>query len=158
MQGLGFRGGLVFKAHKLLYHSTLGLRVIKKKVDTTKWRVPRPAAIRCRANSAHIRQSRPDSVRGFQVNVFDRIRVGWLTGISFWEGCRESRRCSRDTYPESHITKYTSIRRLKRFEVFPLGSEAVGLRWGTPTGDAEMCSGSEEGSYLRLIDFCITQL
>jgi len=23
---------------------------------------------------------------------------------------------------------------------------------------AEMCSGSEEGSYLRLIDFCITQL
>jgi len=28
---LGFRGGLVFKAHILLYHSTLGLRVIKKK-------------------------------------------------------------------------------------------------------------------------------
>ena len=27
-----FRGGLVFKAHKLLYHSTLGLRVIKKKI------------------------------------------------------------------------------------------------------------------------------
>jgi len=25
-----FRGGLVFKAHILLYHSTLGLRVIKK--------------------------------------------------------------------------------------------------------------------------------
>ena len=28
-----------------------------------------------------------------------------------WEGCRESRRCSRDTYPESYVTKYTSIRR-----------------------------------------------
>ena len=28
-----------------------------------------------------------------------------------WEGCRESRRCSRDIYPESYITKYTSIRR-----------------------------------------------
>jgi len=27
-----------------------------------------------------------------------------------WEGCRESRRCSRDTYSESYITKYTSIR------------------------------------------------
>jgi len=27
-----------------------------------------------------------------------------------WEGCRESRRYSRDTYPESYITKYTSIR------------------------------------------------
>ena len=26
-----FRGGLVFKAHRLLHHSTLGLRVIKKK-------------------------------------------------------------------------------------------------------------------------------
>jgi len=26
-----FRGGLVFKDHRLLYHSTLGLRVIKKK-------------------------------------------------------------------------------------------------------------------------------
>jgi len=25
---------------------------------------------------------------------------------------RESRRCSRDTYPEAYITKYTSIRRL----------------------------------------------
>jgi len=28
---LMFRGGLVFEAHRLLYHSTLGLRVIKKK-------------------------------------------------------------------------------------------------------------------------------
>ena len=26
-----FRSGLIFKAHRLLYHSTLGLRVIKKK-------------------------------------------------------------------------------------------------------------------------------
>ena len=26
-----FPGGLVFKAHRLLYHSTLGVRVIKKK-------------------------------------------------------------------------------------------------------------------------------
>jgi hypothetical protein len=26
-----FRGGLAFKAHRFLYHSTLGLRVIKKK-------------------------------------------------------------------------------------------------------------------------------
>ena len=28
-----FRGGLVFMAHRLLYHPTLGLRVIKKKKD-----------------------------------------------------------------------------------------------------------------------------
>jgi hypothetical protein len=32
-------------------------------------------------------------------------------GLVLWEGCRESRRCSRDTYPESYIIKYTSIRR-----------------------------------------------
>ena len=33
----------------------------------------------------------------------DSIRVG---------GYHESRRCSRDTYPESCITQFTSIRRL----------------------------------------------
>jgi len=31
--------------------------------------------------------------------------------IDSWEGYRESRRCSRDTYPESYITKYTCTRR-----------------------------------------------
>jgi len=30
-----FRGGLVCKAHRLLYHSTLGLRVIKKKGEVS---------------------------------------------------------------------------------------------------------------------------
>ena len=30
-EDLRFRGGLVFKAHRLLYHSTLGSRVMKKK-------------------------------------------------------------------------------------------------------------------------------
>jgi len=35
---LRFRGGLVFKAHRRLYHSTLGLRVIKKKKN--KYRPP----------------------------------------------------------------------------------------------------------------------
>ena len=29
-----FRDGLVFKAHRLLYHSTLGLKIIKKKKMT----------------------------------------------------------------------------------------------------------------------------
>ena len=28
---------------------------------------------------------------------------------SLWEGFRESRRCSRDTYPESYITEYVLI-------------------------------------------------
>ena len=31
-----------------------------------------------------------------------------------WEGCRESRRCSRHTYPESYITEYTSIPRQQK--------------------------------------------
>ena len=31
-----FRGGLVFKAHRLLCHSTLGLRVIKNKEEDVK--------------------------------------------------------------------------------------------------------------------------
>jgi len=30
-----FRGGLIFKAHRLVYHSTLGWRVIKKKKEYT---------------------------------------------------------------------------------------------------------------------------
>ena len=36
-----FRGGVVFKAHGLLYHSTLGVREIKKKKVS---RVPAPSA------------------------------------------------------------------------------------------------------------------
>ena len=39
----------------------------------------------------------------------DRLKIGWLNGFSFRKGCRESRRHSRNTYPESYITKYTSI-------------------------------------------------
>ena len=37
-----FRGGLVFEAHRRLYHSTLGLRVIqkkKKRACQSSWRV-----------------------------------------------------------------------------------------------------------------------
>ena len=33
---------------------------------------------------------------------------------NMWEGCRESRKCSRDTYPESYITNYTSINIYRR--------------------------------------------
>ena len=39
-------------------------------------------------------------------NARDRLGVGW-------EGYHENRRCSRDTYQELYITKYTSIRREK---------------------------------------------
>jgi hypothetical protein len=43
---------------------------------------------------AHARQPRQDS----------GLRVGWLYGFARG-GYHESRRCSRDTYPESYITK-----------------------------------------------------
>ena len=33
----GFRGGLSFKVHRLVYHSTLGWRVIKKKKKKETW-------------------------------------------------------------------------------------------------------------------------
>ena len=55
-----FRGGLVFKAHRLLYHSTLGLRVIKKS----------------RRNVAHTRQTGPASGPGVQLKapeIFDMV-------------------------------------------------------------------------------------
>jgi hypothetical protein len=47
----------------------------------------------------------------------DRPRVGW-------ERCHDSRRCSRDTYPESYITEYTVMRRQarKEMDVTPLSS------------------------------------
>jgi len=38
------RGGRVFKAHRLLYHSTLGLRVIKKKKNLSE---PRGNTVKC---------------------------------------------------------------------------------------------------------------
>jgi len=45
--------------------------------------------------------SQSDALRGADLFRADRL----------WEGHHESRRCSRDTYPESYITKYASIRR-----------------------------------------------
>ena len=40
-----FRDGLVFKAHRLLYHSTLGTRVIKKKKKKKKKLVTLPLPV-----------------------------------------------------------------------------------------------------------------
>ena len=51
-------------------------------------------------------------VWGLGFGVWD-LRLG-VNGLAprargFWEGYSESRKCSRDTYPESYITKYASI-------------------------------------------------
>jgi hypothetical protein len=56
--GLGnvqrFRGGLVFKAHRLLHHSILGLRVIQKKQKDRAW---------CGAGAVGVSMSNPGSAR-----------------------------------------------------------------------------------------------
>ena len=49
-----FRGGLVFKAHRLVYHSTLGLRVITKKKRRTSWSSPSArASTPCRSRARY---------------------------------------------------------------------------------------------------------
>ena len=45
-----------------------------------------------------------------------RFHFSFCEGLT-WDGCRESRRCSRDTNPESYITKHTSIRRQKLISI-----------------------------------------
>ena len=66
-----FRGGLVCKAHRILYHLTLGLRVMKKKMELELEHDARPGGeqSRCRANMAHIRLSMPKYGLDFQVKV-----------------------------------------------------------------------------------------
>jgi len=46
-----FRGGLVFKAHRLVYHTTLGLRVIKKKKFGVSPHAPCQSPRACRQKS-----------------------------------------------------------------------------------------------------------
>ena len=41
----------------------------------------------------------------------DAVLVYTLIDSGLWEGHHEGRRCWRDTYSESYITKYTSMRR-----------------------------------------------
>ena len=53
------------------------------------------------------RPTTPWTSIGQQKLITDKIPG--LSGL--WDGLRESTRCSRDTYPESYITKYTSVRR-----------------------------------------------
>ena len=48
------------------------------------------------------------------------------------EGCRESRRCSRNIYPKSCITKYTSIRRENWAEMWHLPHLATSMCFHLP--------------------------
>ena len=42
-----------------------------------------------------------------------KLKVSGVGTHELWEGYLDSRICSRDTYPESYIPKFTSIRRLE---------------------------------------------
>ena len=87
-----FRGGLVFKAHRLVYHSPLGLRVVKKK---KKYLFP----ARCRANVAHIRQPRPDSGPGFKAKKI--LKPFQVVAISLGSGPSSEREPSTTGVPRS---------------------------------------------------------
>ena len=52
------QGGLAFKAHRLLYHSTLGLRVIKKKKESV-------SGFGFRLQGSRFRDVRQDATGGF---------------------------------------------------------------------------------------------
>jgi len=71
----------VFKAHRLVYHSALGVRVIEKKREKSA------------PTRTHVEDD-PVTVDASLFALVDRPR----------EGYREGRRCSRVTYPESYIT------------------------------------------------------
>ena len=64
-----FRGGLVFKAHRLVYHFTLGWRVIQKKGLVHPRHISGLRTMWCAASSEMtlIRESRPGSGLVFQV-------------------------------------------------------------------------------------------
>ena len=167
-----FRGGLVFEDHRLVYHTTLGLRVIKNKrrpgvgfwgsgfegsdqgsgvwglgvlvsvlgcfaewdVSGFGFRVWRyrsfSATPRIWSFWAFAREKAFAAITPITcLGVVDSGLAG-STDLD-WEGCRESRRCSMDTYPESYITKYTSIRRL-RFSCSGSGGWELGLAAITP--------------------------
>ena len=46
--------------------------------------------------------------------------------LILWKGYRESRKCSRDTYPELYITKYTRTRRETRKKSDPPPHPKIG--------------------------------
>jgi len=91
-----FRGGLAFKAHRLCVSLTSRLESNKEEEEV--WTLRQVPA--SESTAAKVDKPKVDKPK------VDRLRIGW----PLWEGNHESRRCSRDTYPESYITKYTSIR------------------------------------------------
>ena len=72
-----FRGGLTFKAHRLVHHSTLGWRLIKKKIPVA----PELQSAR-QLSAAPCPRSYKD---GLHMNQFGPVN-GFLTLVIFWGG------------------------------------------------------------------------
>ena len=89
-----FRGRLVFQAHRLVHHSTLGLRVIKKRKKSQEPTSPDPVpdsfpGIRYPTFFCHSSKSDP----GGQIG--GKSFKGCLRRFPFiWEGYHQGRRCS----------------------------------------------------------------
>jgi len=99
VQGSGFWVyglGLVFKAHRLLYQSTLGLRVIKKKKvyglglgfdrPPLSARTASPNILPASAGGLYRRSTeREFCIDNLQVRIHFIIEMIWWTGLAQWE-------------------------------------------------------------------------
>ena len=65
-----FPGGLVFKAHRLLYHSTLGSRVIKKKKGGECDQGRDEGNARARQAKLHLQPPAPHSLQRSESTIF----------------------------------------------------------------------------------------
>ena len=78
-----FRGGLVFKAHRLLYHSTLGLRVIKKKRELLQCDVPKGSVLE---NVVAVRRSKDIYIYNIiciYIYIYIYIYMVWRLGLLY---------------------------------------------------------------------------
>jgi len=86
------RGGLVFKAHRLVYHSTLGLRVIKKKKkfrrrgSVAASHQPAEVGQIVFVNCRDLYHTSPDSgERQYELRIWKRrYDRGWVSGFVVW--------------------------------------------------------------------------
>jgi len=82
-----FRGGLVFKAHRLLYHSSIGLRVIKKEDDKKGSALDEPglAVDRGQDGCARLLQESEFFIDNPLVRIHFVIEMIRWTGLAPWE-------------------------------------------------------------------------
>ena len=135
----GVRSGRCFKAHKILYHSTPGSRVIKKKKNQITARACQSEHVRRRLRAYLPNSILPSSPKGCY------LPYGYQVLPTVWMQ-------SGATYPSGTGATY------------PLRAKWDCILPSSPTPHASRLTASdrrgdhENGSYLRLVDGCITQL